>query len=117
MNKQTGWQNVADQGCDSLIVATAADGENRDQAIDQDELLVLKLGERIVQRGLITPALIFLEMHRSLGSIFHSAILVTQPMLVLLFGPELVKTAIRLLGSNQSIERLISHLRTVAEGA
>ena len=73
------------------------------------------LVEQIKKRRLLTPALLFLEMHRPLQTLAHSGALLAEPILNMLVGPDLMQNALRVLGTPEEIDRLIDMLRAVEE--
>jgi len=75
----------------------------------RDELI-----ERLVHRlrawGMVAPALMFLEANKPLGFVGSQALLLTQPVLGLLWGDELVRDFALLLEDREDLERLLLRL-------
>ena len=73
------------------------------------------LAQKIVERRLEVPALLFLEMHLPLVTIAHTGSLLFSPLLTPVFGAERVHNLSELLAERQNIEALIERIRVLAE--
>lgn len=90
--------------------------EERDRVLE-------KIANQVVGRGLETPAILFLEMHKPLTFMASQGLVVTSPLLAPLIGFERVHTVSRLLEDRNNVERLIRRIedltmqrRTPVEG-
>ncbi|GAB4459969.1 MAG: hypothetical protein OHK0029_23260 [Armatimonadaceae bacterium] len=77
--------------------------------------LLDSVAEAIRQRGLQTPALFFIEMHRPLGFLAAQGLIVLTPMLAPLLGLDRVQKLGRLLSDPEAVEELVRLLETPAE--
>ena len=82
--------------------------EERDRLIDE-------LARKIVSRGLETPAILFLEMHKPVSFLASQSLLVASPFLAPIFGIEGVEKYSRLFGSQENVELLIRRIENLAE--
>ena len=86
---------------------TNASGDLGDERF---ELLLRSYAAKISERGLAIPAIFFLEMHKPLTTLAHTAtqvgVTIAQPLFGSCFGAQLLK----LLESRENVERLISYL-------
>lgn len=73
-------------------------------------IVVEELAQAISRRGLVTPMLCLLEMHRPLGSLLHFAVSLSQPLVALVCGAEKAGKCEQLLRSPTAIEDLIRRL-------
>jgi hypothetical protein len=69
-----------------------------------------RIAEEVVRRGLATPAVFFLELHRPLGFIAGQATLLFSPFLGALFGLQNVRELARLLGDPATVDRLLERI-------
>jgi hypothetical protein len=81
--------------------------EDRDRLIEQ-------LARKIVSRGLETPAILFLEMHKPVAFVAGQSLLVAGPFLAPLFGIEGVNKYSRLLGDRENVELLIRRIEDIS---
>ena len=72
--------------------------------------LVEEIAQAISRRGLVTPMLCLLEMHRPLGTILHFAVSLSQPLIALICGADKAAKCEQLLRSPSAIEDLINCL-------
>ena len=84
--------------------------------------LISAIAQRIVARGLVAPAVLFLELHKPLAFLLGQAAIVAAPLWGLFLLPEDVESACRVLGSPQAVEALIERVEALsaerrAEGA
>jgi hypothetical protein len=90
---------------------------------DERDRVLDKIASQVVGRGLETPAILFLEMHKPLTFMASQGLVVTSPLLAPLIGFERVHTVSRLLEDRSNVERLIRRIedltmqkRTPVEG-
>lgn len=69
--------------------------------------LIARFSEAVVRRGLTTPAILFLEMHRPLSFVTAQAMTVFGPMATLIFDPKDYEAFARLLERRGAIEDII----------
>jgi len=82
--------------------------ENRDNIIDA-------LAQAIVKKGLVTPAIMFLEMHKPVAFLAGQGMLVASPLLAPLFGLDGVENYSKLFSSAENIELLIRRIEDLAD--
>ena len=82
--------------------------EDRDKLIDE-------LARKVTDRGLQTPAILFLEMNKPLSFIAGQAMLAASPLLMPIFGAEGVQKYSQLLSSRDNIELLIRRIEDLSE--
>lgn len=83
----------------------------RDALIDQ-------ISEAVVKRGMETPAILFLEMHKPLSFFASQALIVSSPLLAPLVGLDRVSAASSLLESRENVELLVRKIEErAARGA
>ncbi len=81
--------------------------------------LIEKIAQGIVKRGMQTPAILFLEMHKPLTFVASQSLVVTSPFIAPFVGIGNVQLAAKLIEKRENIELLIdrieelSHLRSV----
>lgn len=73
------------------------------------------LAQKIVERRLELPALLFLEMHLPLVTLAHTSTLFLSPLLSPVFGAERFHHFSQLLSSREHIEALIEKIRKLSE--
>lgn len=73
------------------------------------------LAEKIVAQRLELPALLALEMHLPMTSIFHTTSLFFEPMLAPLFGAERFRQLSRLLSERENVRELMERIRALSE--
>lgn len=76
-------------------------------SIDQRDLLIEKLAQRISSWGLTAPAILFLEAHKPFSFIGSQALLFFQPLLGFLVGDEVIGGYAQLFEDQANIERLL----------
>lgn len=81
---------------------------------DQNVLLAKKLASCIVSLGLQVPAVLFLELHKPLCGILHTASLACAPLASPLFGAERISTLSEFLTSSENIDLLIATIEMQA---
>jgi hypothetical protein len=72
------------------------------------------VAEKVVERRLETPAILFLEMHKPLTFIASQAVLVAMPMIGPVIGIDGMATLSKLLRDRENIELLISRIEEKA---
>jgi hypothetical protein len=85
-------------------------------AADRDAL-INRCARLVAERGLTTPAILFLEMHRPLGFLAGQSLILASGFLAPLFGPQRVQQLSRLLQSRDSVDRLIARIESLAHNA
>lgn len=90
--------------------------------IPEDELspeerdrLIGELASRVVQRGMVAPAVLFLEMHKPLAFIAGQSMLVASPFLSPIIGLANVRKYSCLFGSRENVELLIQRIEEMSE--
>ncbi|MCB0345255.1 MAG: hypothetical protein KDD66_09050 [Bdellovibrionales bacterium] len=68
---------------------------------------IARIASRIVESGLETPAVFFLELHRPLGAVFYNTALLFTPAVAPLFGIDRVKTLQHLFAEPENIDLLL----------
>jgi hypothetical protein len=81
--------------------------EERDRTIE-------KWARKIVGKGLETPAILFLEMHKPLTFLASQGLLVGMPFLAPFIGVDVVHKYSKLLESRENIELLIRRIEELA---
>ena len=79
-------------------------------APDERERLLDGVAEAVVRRGLETPALFALEMHRPFGFLASQGLIVFAPLLAPLIGLDRMQSAARLLREPDAVEALIGRI-------
>jgi hypothetical protein len=69
----------------------------------------------VVKRGLITPAIMFLEMHKPLSFVAGQGLIVAMPFLAPFLGADKVGRYSRFLNTRENIERLIQRIEDMSE--
>ena len=82
-----------------------------------DQVLIAKVASAIIQRGLRTPAIFMLELHKPFATLLHSLATFSQPIIDALVGQKFSQHLIVLLGSRQAIEALIVAIESDGVGA
>jgi hypothetical protein len=95
----------------SFLVPRPTPGEPPHDAEPRTEdTLFDQIAEQVVRRGLVTPAVFFLELHRPLGFLAGQATHVLSPFLGALFGLGNVHRLARLLEDPTSVDRLLERI-------
>lgn len=79
------------------------------------DAMIDKIATNIHRRGLETPAILFLEMHKPLSFFASQTLIVTSPLIAPIVGFDRVTSASRLLESRANVELLIQRLEELAE--
>lgn len=69
--------------------------------------LIARFAEGVVRRGLTTPAILFLEMHRPLSFVTAQAMTIFGPMATLVLNPKDYEVFGRLIERREAIEEII----------
>jgi hypothetical protein len=78
------------------------------------DALIEKFAQAVARRGLTTPALVFLELHKPLTFLAGQSLIAGSGFLAPLFGPQNVQKVAKLVESRENVERLIERLETLA---
>jgi hypothetical protein len=78
--------------------------------------LLDRVAAQVVRRGLVTPALFFLELHRPLSFLAGQATHALQPFLAPLFGYQTVQRLARLLEDPANVDRLLERIEQLETG-
>jgi hypothetical protein len=81
---------------------------------EERDALIEKIAADIHRRGLETPAILFLEMHKPLSFFASQTLIVTSPLIAPLVGFDRVRTASNLLESRDNVELLIRRIEELA---
>jgi len=81
---------------------------------DERDALIEKCAGIVVKRGLTTPAVLFLDMHRPLGFLAAQSLILASGFLAPLFGPVNVRQMARLLESPDNADRLIARIESLS---
>jgi positive regulator of sigma E activity len=95
----------------------AIDFWSKELTDEEAEQLIEKAVSEIQKRKLITPAILFLEMHKPLGYIGSQAAIAFSPFIVPFVGFDFVNNYSRLFSKRENIEKLIVRLENAREEA
>lgn len=95
----------------------AIDFWSKELTDEEAEQLIDKAVSEIQKRKLITPAILFLEMHKPLGYIGSQAAIALSPFIVPFVGFDFVNNYSRLFSKRENIEKLIVRLENAREEA
>lgn len=87
--------------------------EARDQP-EREAAFIDRIARGIVRRGLETPAVLFLELHRPISFLGSQAVYFLAPFLRLIIPPREINQFAQLLHAPQGVERLIERIEEVA---
>jgi hypothetical protein len=76
-------------------------------SVDQRDLFIERLAQKISSWGLIAPAVFFLEANKPFSFIGSQALLFFQPLLGFLLGDEVVGGYAQLFEDQDNVERLL----------
>lgn len=79
------------------------------------DILIEELAQKVVDRKLETPVIMFLEMHKPISFLASQAMIVAEPVLVPLFGPEGVRKYSQILDSPENVELLIERIEDLSD--
>lgn len=74
------------------------------------EKMIERVADEIGKRGLETPAILFLEMHKPLANVFAHGALAFSPFLMPFLGFERVDRYTQFMASPKNVERLIQRI-------
>ena len=90
------------------------DSGARDEGLDpEEERVVDKLARAVVARGLVAPAILFLESVRPMNFVASQAMVFFAPMVGLLFRRDEYDALARLLERRSSIEQILSRIESI----
>jgi len=78
------------------------------------DAMIEKIAADIHRRGLETPAILFLEMHKPLSFFASQTLIVTTPLIAPIIGFDRVRNAANLLESRDNVELLIQRIEELA---
>ncbi|MFB0535804.1 MAG: hypothetical protein ACETWR_12580 [Anaerolineae bacterium] len=78
--------------------------------VDQRDLLIERLAQKVSRWGLTAPAILFLEANKPFSFIMSQALLFFQPLLGFLLGDEVIGGYAQLFEDQASVERLLQLL-------
>ena len=81
---------------------------------DNIEMAVNQLASKLAVCGLSIPAIFFLELHKPLASVIHTAILACEPICSPIFGHRQVGLLREVFASRERVEQLIVKLEELA---
>lgn len=81
---------------------------------EETEALVEKAAQEIHRRGLITPAIMTLEMHKPLAGFIGHASIAAAPFLMPFVGFDFFNNYSRLLSRRENVEKLLRALEGLA---
>lgn len=76
--------------------------------------LIEQIASAIARRGLETPAILFLEMHKPLSFFASQTLIVTSPLIAPIVGFDRMRAASNLLESRANVELLIERLEQLS---
>jgi len=76
-------------------------------SVDQRDLFIERLAQKISSWGLVAPAVFFLEANKPFSFIGSQALLFFQPLLGFLLGDEVVGGYAQLFEDQDNVERLL----------
>jgi len=76
------------------------------------EKMVERVAGEVHKRGLDTPAILFLEMHKPLANVFAHGALAFSPFLMPFLGFDRVDRYTQFMASPQNVERLIQRIES-----
>ena len=81
--------------------------EERDRVIEN-------IARAVSKRGMETPAILFLEMHKPISVFASQGLIVTSPLIAPLIGLENIRIASRLFEKRENVELLIRRIEDIA---
>jgi hypothetical protein len=86
-----------------------------DELSDEErDRIIEKVAIGIVRRGMETPAILFLEMHKPVSFLASQSLVVISPFTAPFIGMENVQIASKLMEDRENIERLIRRIEELA---
>ena len=83
------------------------EAEERDRVVEN-------VAQAIARRGMETPAILFLEMHKPVSVFASQGLIVTSPLIAPLIGLENIRIAARLFEKRENVELLIRRIEDLA---
>ena len=83
-----------------------------DISLERQENLLKRLADKIIQMGMITPAIFFLEMNKPLNFIGSQLMLIFEPFAQLVFNYADYHTFVLMMEKRDNIEKLIRMIET-----
>jgi hypothetical protein len=77
---------------------------------EERDALIEKLAQKVHGRGLYTPAILFLEMHKPVTYLASQSLILGSGLLAPLFGPKQLQQFSKLLEKRQNVERLVNRI-------
>ncbi|MCY4487398.1 MAG: hypothetical protein OXF11_09830 [Deltaproteobacteria bacterium] len=77
------------------------------------DALIERLAQAVHARRMTVPAILFLEAHKPLTSLFHTAAVMSLPMMLPLFGAK-ARELPAFLQSRDNVERLVRRIEELA---
>lgn len=82
---------------------------------EERDKLINELAQKVVDKRMETPAIMFLEMHKPVTFLASQSMLVASPFLVPLFGAEGVQKYSKLFSSVDNVELLIERIEELSD--
>ena len=82
---------------------------------EETENIVEKTASEIVRRGLQTPAILFLEMHKPLSGVMGHASVAFAPFALPFVGFDRYADLSRLISSRENVERLLQRIEALSK--
>lgn len=80
------------------------------QPAEERDALIEKIATAVARRGMETPAILFLEMHKPLTFVASQSLVVVSPFIAPFVGMDNMAAAAKLLESRENIELLIARI-------
>lgn len=87
----------------------------KDLTEEETEALVEKAAREVHRRGLATPAILMLEMHKPLAGVLGHASVVAAPFAVPFLGFDVFHNYRRLFSNRENIERLLRRIELLCQ--
>jgi hypothetical protein len=84
-------------------------------APEERDRIIEKIAAGVVKRGLETPAILFLEMHKPVTFFASQGLIAATPFIAPFVGFSNLHTASKLLEKRDNVERLIQRIEELAE--
>ena len=83
-------------------------------APEERERVIETVAQAVAKRGMETPAILFLEMHKPISFFASQGLVVTSPFVAPLIGIDNVRLASRLFEKRENVELLIQRIEELA---
>lgn len=80
------------------------------QSAEERDAIIEKIATAVARRGMETPAILFLEMHKPLTFVASQGMVVVSPFIAPFVGMDNLSAAAKLLESRDNIELLIARI-------